>query len=142
MSRYVLWLYSALLVVLVALLLSPPGYDSISPAKSLAIPVPRVLLLTAHPDDECMFFAPTILALQRADIEVFSLCLSTGNADGLGSVRKSELEGSLDILGISPGKRWAIDHPYVYPIKYPTILSINRISVICKTALLQLGIQR
>ena len=26
----------------------------------------RILLITAHPDDECMFFAPTILSLGRS----------------------------------------------------------------------------
>ena len=39
----------------------------------------RVLLITAHPDDECMFFAPTILALTRvAPEDVYLLCLSNG----------------------------------------------------------------
>ena len=92
----------------------------------------RILLLTAHPDDEAMFFAPTILALsaQKAGVQeasgqtvlsqpdlanphLFSLCLSTGNADGLGSVRTKELSQSLDVLGIGPGKRWVLDNPYV-----------------------------
>ena len=27
-----------------------------------------VLLVTAHPDDECMFFAPTVLALQASRV--------------------------------------------------------------------------
>ncbi|PCH35190.1 LmbE-like protein [Wolfiporia cocos MD-104 SS10] len=78
---------------------------------------PNVLLLTAHPDDECMFFAPTLLAL-RAHAEtaqpaanVFSLCLSVGNADGLGGTRRLELERSLDVLGIEPNRRWVEDRP-------------------------------
>ncbi|RPD56023.1 LmbE-like protein, partial [Lentinus tigrinus ALCF2SS1-6] len=74
----------------------------------------NVLLLTAHPDDECMFFAPTILALSEAlqpPPTLYSLCLSVGNADGLGEVRRRELEGSLDVLGIEEGKRWVIDKP-------------------------------
>jgi hypothetical protein len=37
-----------------------------------------VLLLIAHPDDEVMFFAPTIRALRRTDAEVKVLCLSNG----------------------------------------------------------------
>jgi hypothetical protein len=36
------------------------------------------LILTAHPDDEVMFFTPTILALLAAGWEVGGLCLSTG----------------------------------------------------------------
>ena len=44
----------------------------------------HVLLVTAHPDDECMFFAPTLLSLRRAkerhrsENQVFLLCLSEG----------------------------------------------------------------
>ncbi len=38
-----------------------------------------VLLVIAHPDDECMFFTPTILMLQQVvDAEIHLLCLSTG----------------------------------------------------------------
>ena len=36
------------------------------------------LILTAHPDDEVMFFTPTILALLAAGWEVSGLCLSNG----------------------------------------------------------------
>jgi len=39
------------------------------------------------------------------------LCLSSGNADGLGVLRKAELTNSLDVLGIHPDKRWIFDHP-------------------------------
>ena len=38
----------------------------------------RVLVVTAHPDDECMFFAPTILAAAGLKCSVFLLCLSEG----------------------------------------------------------------
>ncbi|KIJ61589.1 hypothetical protein HYDPIDRAFT_137542 [Hydnomerulius pinastri MD-312] len=73
----------------------------------------RVLLLTAHPDDECFFFAPTILALQQhaSQPDIYSLCLSVGDADGLGQVRKEELSRSLDVMGIEHDKRWVVDHP-------------------------------
>jgi len=71
----------------------------------------RVLLLTAHPDDECMFFSPTILALSKQSKLVYSLCLSTGDADGLGNLRKDELRHSLDVLGIPPNRSLVIDDP-------------------------------
>ncbi|KAJ7489389.1 N-acetylglucosaminylphosphatidylinositoldeacety la se, partial [Mycena latifolia] len=82
----------------------------------------NILLLTAHPDDECMFFAPTILALaalqepsvsgaRDPESALYSLCLSVGNADGLGPIRKYELESSLDILGVDADKRMTLDHP-------------------------------
>lgn len=39
----------------------------------------RVLIVTAHPDDESMFFAPTILSLsKRSDCRLYLLCLSNG----------------------------------------------------------------
>lgn len=41
----------------------------------------RVLIVTAHPDDECMFFGPTILALTQREepCTVYLLCLSNGS---------------------------------------------------------------
>lgn len=60
-----------------------------------------VLLVTAHPDDECMFFAPTVRALFRAGVPVRLLCLSTGDRDGRGRVRPQELARSCRILGIA-----------------------------------------
>ncbi|CDJ41621.1 N-acetylglucosaminylphosphatidylinositol deacetylase, putative [Eimeria tenella] len=52
-----------------------------------------VLFVTAHPDDESMFFAPSIslFASSKERFEVFVLCLSTGDYEGLGSVRSAEL---------------------------------------------------
>jgi len=88
----------------------------------------RILLVTAHPDDECLFFGPTLLGLtsntsnpqngenERANIpEIFSFCLSVGDADGLGPVRREEYEKSLDVLGVPKGNRMVLDHPYVAP---------------------------
>ncbi|KZT25688.1 LmbE-like protein [Neolentinus lepideus HHB14362 ss-1] len=71
----------------------------------------RVLLLTAHPDDECMFFGPTLTALKRrqGDVDVHSLCLSIGDADGLGDVRRRELGRSLDVLGVDSRRRRVLD---------------------------------
>ncbi|EIW78420.1 N-acetylglucosaminylphosphatidylinositoldeacety la se [Coniophora puteana RWD-64-598 SS2] len=76
---------------------------------------PRLLLLTAHPDDESFFFSPTILSLLEGTDgivpEIFSLCLSNGDADGLGKIREQELADSLAILGVEQGKHWVLDHP-------------------------------
>lgn len=38
----------------------------------------RVLLVVAHPDDECMFFGPTICGLLQDGADVHLLCLSAG----------------------------------------------------------------
>lgn len=62
----------------------------------------RICLLIAHPDDEAMFFAPTVLALTKPHLgnHVKILCLSSGNADGLGAVRRKELVKSGLLLGL------------------------------------------
>ncbi|KAG5637791.1 hypothetical protein H0H81_003183 [Sphagnurus paluster] len=94
-----------LLALLIALLVQPQHSNEEVFSKG------NVLLLTAHPDDECMFFAPTIRALTRSNISLFSLCLSVGDAEGLGAIRREELSKSLDVLAIPLTRRWAIDHP-------------------------------
>jgi N-acetylglucosaminylphosphatidylinositol deacetylase len=65
------------------------------------------LIVTAHPDDECMFFCPAITCLQQARHRVHVLCLSTGNAGGLGSRRVCELKHSCSVMGI-PYSRVAV----------------------------------
>ena len=74
----------------------------------------NVLLLTAHPDDECMFFGPAILSLRKNGNEVSVLCISSGNADGLGKIRSKELLESCSHLGI--------------PIKQVSILNDRQVS--------------
>ncbi|KAI9258146.1 putative deacetylase LmbE-like domain-containing protein [Phascolomyces articulosus] len=79
--------------------------------QSSSIDSKQVLILTAHPDDECMFFGPTITALRSVSkTRVHVLCLSTGNADGLGVTRKKELTRSCQVLGIPPSNVKALDH--------------------------------
>ncbi len=81
------------------------------------------MFVVAHPDDECLFFGPSIqvfyfliiyylLFIICIDLlliliqhmtklgEVYLLCLSTGNYDGLGQIRKKELYDSCETLGI------------------------------------------
>ncbi|XP_046979706.1 N-acetylglucosaminyl-phosphatidylinositol de-N-acetylase [Schistocerca americana] len=63
--------------------------------------VKRVLFVTAHPDDECMFFGPTILTLaKQKDCGMYLLCLSNGNFEEKGNERKQELWNSCNLLGI------------------------------------------
>ncbi|KAL9000314.1 MAG: hypothetical protein Q9169_001031 [Polycauliona sp. 2 TL-2023] len=61
-----------------------------------------IVLLIAHPDDEAMFFSPTLLALTAPNSgnHVKILCLSNGNADGLGKTREKELMASGETLGL------------------------------------------
>lgn len=67
--------------------------------------------MTAHPDDEAMFFAPAILSLRKSDVVLSALCLSIGNADGLGMIRKKELYDSYQQMGLSAAQVKVIDHP-------------------------------
>lgn len=75
----------------------------------------RVLFVIAHPDDEAMFFSPTILILNKSNNHKHNsygkidntqnpllhlICLSVGNNDGLGTVREKELYKSCKVLGI------------------------------------------
>ncbi|KAJ4702280.1 N-acetylglucosaminyl phosphatidylinositol de-N-acetylase [Melia azedarach] len=60
----------------------------------------NVLLVIAHPDDESMFFSPTINYLISRGHNLHILCLSTGNADGIGNVRKDELYQACTVLKV------------------------------------------
>ncbi|GBG72880.1 hypothetical protein CBR_g12600 [Chara braunii] len=125
----------------------------------------NLLLVIAHPDDESMFFAPSILSLvsfddgeewmamtrkrkdkneeeekvveeEEGEEEVeeeeeeevgvkaggrktrskwrrrmFVLCLSSGNADGLGAIRTNELYSACETLGISREEVVVLDLP-------------------------------
>lgn len=73
----------------------------------------KTLLVVAHPDDECMFFSPSVLA--AADCHILCLskgtCLQTiGNRDGLGDIRARELRTSAEKLGVT--KVHLSDEPY------------------------------
>lgn len=51
----------------------------------------RFLLVIAHPDDEVIFFRPTMSILQNEGKEVYILCFTDGDHEGLGVVRSREL---------------------------------------------------
>ncbi|GAA6024492.1 hypothetical protein JCM10207_004513 [Rhodosporidiobolus poonsookiae] len=72
-----------------------------------------VLWIIAHPDDESFFFAPTILGLLSNPAQPAGglLCLSIGNHDGLGAVRRAELEASCAVLGIPEDRCAVVDSP-------------------------------
>lgn len=65
-----------------------------------------IVLVTAHPDDESMFFTPTILELTKHDYnnEFHLLCFSNGNYDGLGETRQREIHTAARYLDISSVK--------------------------------------
>ncbi|XP_055331519.1 N-acetylglucosaminyl-phosphatidylinositol de-N-acetylase-like [Paramacrobiotus metropolitanus] len=73
----------------------------------------RLLVVIAHPDDECMFFGPLIVtAVRKWCLEdVFVLCCSIGNHYGMGDIRKRELVEACEILGVHRDNIKCIDDP-------------------------------
>lgn len=51
-----------------------------------ALGAKRALIVIAHPDDECMFFGPTIYRLCEQGTDVYMLCLSDGKFIDLNSM--------------------------------------------------------
>jgi N-acetylglucosaminylphosphatidylinositol deacetylase len=85
-------------------------------------------LVIAHPDDECMFFSPTLSRLSANSLGTLNtggssssrgggrvkwtvLCLSNGNACGLGKVREKELFESCATFKIRPECVQFVDDP-------------------------------
>lgn len=59
-----------------------------------------VLFVTAHPDDEAMFFMPSLRAFKEEGTSVHLLSLTIGGADGLGIQRTQELLAAADDLRV------------------------------------------
>ncbi|CAF0778772.1 unnamed protein product [Adineta ricciae] len=74
----------------------------------------RLLLVVAHPDDECLFFSPTLRAFQaQHNIELSLLVFSRGNHVGLGNTRARELLGSCQALNIPRERCLSLDLPNI-----------------------------
>ncbi|KAJ3186650.1 hypothetical protein HDU85_007470 [Gaertneriomyces sp. JEL0708] len=110
-------------IFLIPLVLSASGSLALIPRDLLVSK--RPLLVVAHPDDECLFFSPSILGLTRGGASLQSesskgvhrqaavLVLSAGNNYGLGEVRKRELLGSCEMLGVSEERCVVLDVPEI-----------------------------
>ncbi|TPX66141.1 hypothetical protein SpCBS45565_g04669 [Spizellomyces sp. 'palustris'] len=95
-------------VLLYPLLLSARGSPALVPHELRT--AQRPLLVVAHPDDECLFFSPTMNALGGVK---GVLVLSTGNNYGIGDTRRRELMGSCRELGVDEEHCTVLDFPYV-----------------------------
>ncbi|KAI1654544.1 LmbE-like protein [Daldinia decipiens] len=96
----------------------------------------RICLLIAHPDDEAMFFAPTVLALTRPEHgnHLKILCLSSGNADGLGETRKKELVKSGMLLGLAREDDVLVYDSPDFPDSMTTTWESSKISALLSSA--------
>ncbi|RLN98676.1 hypothetical protein BBJ28_00017541 [Nothophytophthora sp. Chile5] len=97
---------------------SSPSASSLDAASSTPVRSKRALLVTAHPDDESMFFLPLLHSLQpqqpdanAATWETHLLCLSRGNFDGLGAIREKELLNCVEFLGLSSTNVQVLEDP-------------------------------
>lgn len=70
-----------------------------------------VLLVTAHPDDEVMFFGPTLMNIFKNNNSVNLLTLSTGDSAGLGEVRVAELGSAMKVLNQPEQNTTVVDDP-------------------------------
>lgn len=76
-----------------------------------------VALVIAHPDDEAMFFGPTLaqLAAPASDNNVSIVCFSAGDFEGLGATRTRELVASARGFGVPPERVVLLDEPDQFP---------------------------
>uniref|UniRef100_H2YEQ2 N-acetylglucosaminylphosphatidylinositol deacetylase n=1 Tax=Ciona savignyi TaxID=51511 RepID=H2YEQ2_CIOSA len=72
-------------------------------------PNDSAIFVISHPDDESLFFAPTILELQERKVNVHVLCLSTGNYYGKGVVRSKEFHESCAKLGLEQSNVYCLN---------------------------------
>lgn len=100
-----------------------------------------VLFVTAHPDDECMFFAPSVInSLENSCNEnVYLLCLTNGNYYGLGHIRKKEILKSCVALGMSVKNVFVLDS--VFFLDGNTDWDFQRVRVAIKEKVIELGIK-
>ncbi|XP_065671972.1 N-acetylglucosaminyl-phosphatidylinositol de-N-acetylase-like [Hydra vulgaris] len=115
-SRWFLTIIGLTFIVVVWInLLKKPSFESIF------INQKSVALITAHPDDEVVFFSPTILQLQKNGVLFYLICVTFGDYEGHGADRMEELYNCCNELGVNteriifinnknflehPSKRW------------------------------------
>lgn len=83
------------------------------------------VLVIAHPDDESMFFYPTLSTILNTSktsssssntTQLYILCLSNGNYNDLGSIREKELyKAASDIIGIPQNNISIVNNPEQMP---------------------------
>ncbi|KAJ4455475.1 putative N-acetylglucosaminyl-phosphatidylinositol de-N-acetylase [Paratrimastix pyriformis] len=97
----------------------------------------RILLVTAHPDDDAMFFSPTLTALAERNNTLSIFCLSSGtfrDQKGFhtetGFTRQRELQRSCQLYHIPPERCLTGD----------SLLALNQTDPAARVALAKLGV--
>ncbi|ABN65177.2 N-acetylglucosaminyl phosphatidylinositol de-N-acetylase [Scheffersomyces stipitis CBS 6054] len=79
-------------------------YNSLTSPTPLPIQNSTVYFIIGHPDDEVMFFSPSLIELAKAKHQnnVKLICFSTGDSvdESFGGIRSAELINSARILGL------------------------------------------
>ncbi|EGW30943.1 uncharacterized protein SPAPADRAFT_141689 [Spathaspora passalidarum NRRL Y-27907] len=79
-------------------------YNSITSPTPLPIANSSVYFIIAHPDDEVMFFSPSVVEISKSKYNnsVKLVCFSRGDAvdESMGRIRRNELYDSARILGV------------------------------------------
>jgi LmbE family N-acetylglucosaminyl deacetylase len=76
--------------------------------KKLKAKKPEYLLVVAHPDDEILFFT-SVLFKYAGNTHI--ICVTDGNADGLGAERKLQFEATCKKLKVKKSEIWNLpDH--------------------------------
>ena len=88
-----------------------PTTASLTHSTSASTAPPTIGLVIAHPDDETLFFLPTLLHLvsQPSLPTPHLLCLSTGDSAGLGRLRTEELLRATALLSLPPSHVLVVD---------------------------------
>ncbi|XP_077220993.1 uncharacterized protein LOC143854769 isoform X2 [Tasmannia lanceolata] len=105
-----LWVFS-LFVVLCVSSCKPSMVSFLFTEPGEMIGKKNILLVIAHPDDESMFFSPTILYLTSRGYNLHILCMSTGDVEGKGNIRKEEFYQACAILKVPLQQVKVLDHP-------------------------------
>ena len=76
----------------------------------------KLLLVVAHPDDECFGFGGALALASEAGIETHVICLTDGQSasnrgtagsnEELGRMRRAEFAASCDVLGVTQHESW------------------------------------
>lgn len=92
------------------------------------------LFVIAHPDDEAIFFTPTLMSLKKHDIQTYVLCMSDGGGEGNdGDVRHHEMLISAEYANIPSSNVFIRNFNDGHKESWDTTIMIKEIDSIVKS---------